>query len=240
MATTTCPTIPATPTGFVASLSNPALVIPGSLAGPAFTADVVALLALLAQISTLGALCATFCTDLLACTLTGTGFTAGLTLTSLLTALTTFFATNPASTESIGVFVGALGLATATGGLAPVVAALQTCINNALAGCFAACPPTTPGNLFCPGFASGGSPISIQITNTARNDDQDQITTQAGKANNAAQDQKFITAAAGDDVVINGFKKRFDEFDEKLRFLLCKLKEDNKKPCKCKKTGCKY
>ena len=240
MATTTCITVPTVPATFLTTLAGLTGLAGGLV--PATTAtEIAAILALLNQVNTLAALCPTFCSTFLACTFTGTGFVTGLTTTGLISALNAFFAANGGvpTTGTLGDFGTALGLiAPGAGGtgLAPVVAALQTCINNALAGCFGT--PVNPGNLFCPGL--GGSPISIQITNTARNDDQDQITTQAGKGNNADQDQKFITAAAGDDVVINGFKKRFDEFDEKLRFLLCKLKEDNKKQCKCKKSGCKY
>ena len=221
--------------------------VPGGPSGATIVAQLPAIQAILAQVATFAALCPGFCAALLACPLTSAGLPAGTTLTTggtggtgALGALTTFFGVTPASAASLAALVTAFNLsATGATGLGPFTAALQTCITNSLADCFAACPPN-PGNLFCPGFGSSGSPISIQITNTARNDDQDQVVAQAGKGNNADQDQKFITAAAGDDVVINGFKKRFDEFDEKLRFLLCKLKEDNKKPCKCKKSGCKY
>lgn len=119
---------------------------------------------------------------------------------------------------------------------------LLSCVLPSLANCC----PTTPGQACCPGFG-GGAPISISInnTNTASNDDRDQVQAQsAGKDANQNQTQVHTDTTAGRDalVQIDAFTKKFSEFDDKLKYLFCKLKsevhEQDHHKCKCK-VSCK-
>lgn len=119
---------------------------------------------------------------------------------------------------------------------------LLACALPALSGCFTG----TPGQACCPGFG-GGAPISISInnTNTASNDDRDQVQAQsAGKDANQNQTQVHTDVTAGRDalVQIDAFQKKFSEFDDKLKYLFCKLKsevhEQDHHKCKCK-VSCK-
>lgn len=98
-----------------------------------------------------------------------------------------------------------------------------------------------PGSFFgsgCPGQTDNGTPISIKITNTAHNNDSDQITTQAGQGNQGQQQQTQIVAAAGDDVVIGDLNRRFDGLDQKLRFLFDKNNNKSRSCRKCGKGNC--
>lgn len=202
---------------------------------PATVAAVLSGLAgLLTLVPALSALCPGLCDAILTCP----GFTTviGPILTGL--AAIPLGAVDAIVASVTGLITGALSPA-AIGGALP---GLEACIRNALSSCLAGGDNGAGiGSFFCP--QQNAAPISIQITNIATNNDSDQITTQAGQSNNGNQQQTQIKAAAGDDVVIGDLNRRFDNLDNKLRFLFTKAHKKGEYKCankSCKKSCNKY